>query len=412
MFVAPANSNRQLTGKLAENIMHFARVLREAGIPVGPGSVLDALDAAMAGPLQRREDFYWMLHAVFVKRGEQREVFDQAFHVFWKKPKMLQQLMQLMYTQIARKPHENRKQAGFRRLAEAMFDKAEITNRQAPRKEELEVEATFTSSANEILRAKDFEQMTVAEQAQAKQALRKIRLTRIEVRTRRFKASHAGRRIDMRRTLRGAIHAGGQVVDLARKERKWREPPLVILCDISGSCSNYSRMFLHFLHTLINDRDRVQVFLFGTRLTNITRELRRKDIDDAMLKVSAAVKDWSGGTRIGTALHEFNFKWGRRVLGQGAHVLLMTDGLDREDVGMLKEEMQRLRRAAKRIVWLNPLLRYDGFEARASGIRTIMPFVDEFRPVHSLNSLADLAETLADPRRAAHDPKRWMNGKD
>jgi len=131
-----------------------------------------------------------------------------------------------------------------------------------------------------------------------------------------------------------------------------------------------------------------------------------------MLKVSAAVKDWSGGTRIGTALHEFNFKWGRRVLGQGAHVLLMTDGLDREDVGMLKEEMQRLRRAAKRIVWLNPLLRYDGFEARASGIRTIMPFVDEFRPVHSLNSLADLAETLADPRRAAHDPKRWMNGKD
>ena len=177
MFVAPANSNRQLTGKLAENIMHFARVLREAGIPVGPGSVLDALDAAMAGPLQRREDFYWMLHAVFVKRREQREVFDQAFHVFWKKPKMLQQLMQLMYTQIARKPHENRKQAGFRRLAEAMFDKAEITNRQAPRKEELEVEATFTSSANEILRAKDFEQMTVAEQAQAKQALRKIRLT-------------------------------------------------------------------------------------------------------------------------------------------------------------------------------------------------------------------------------------------
>jgi uncharacterized protein with von Willebrand factor type A (vWA) domain len=411
MFTTPANSNRQITGKLAENIMHFARVLREAGIPVGPGSVLDALDAAMAGPLQRREDFYWMLHAVFVKRREQREVFDQAFHVFWKKPKMLQQLMQLMYTQIARKPHENRKQAGFRRLAEAMFDKTEVASRHEQKKEALEIEATFTSSASEVLRAKDFEQMTVTEQAQAKQALRKIRLTRIEVATRRFKAAHAGRRIDMRRTLRGAIRAGGQVVDLARKERKWREPPLVILCDISGSCSNYSRMFLHFLHTLINDRDRVHVFLFGTRLTNITRELRRKDIDDAMLKVSAAVKDWSGGTRIGTALHEFNFKWGRRVLGQGAHVLLMTDGLDREDVDTLRTEMQRLRWAAKRIVWLNPLLRFDGFEARASGIRVMMPFVDEFRPVHSLNSLADLAETLADPRRAAHDPRQWMNGK-
>jgi uncharacterized protein with von Willebrand factor type A (vWA) domain len=410
MFVAPANSNTTVSGKLAENIMHFARVLREAGIPVGPGSVLDALDAAMAGPLQRREDFYWMLHAVFVKRREQREVFDQAFHVFWKKPKMLQQLMQLMYTQIARKPHENRKQAGFRRLAEAMFDKTEVQSRQEQKKDALDIEATFTSSANEVLRAKDFEQMTVAEQAQAKQALRKIRLTRIEVPTRRFRASHAGRRIDMRRTLRESIHAGGQVVGLARKERRWREPPLVILCDISGSCSNYSRMFLHFLHTLINDRDRVHVFLFGTRLTNITRELRRKDIDDALMKVSAAVKDWSGGTRIGTALHEFNFKWGRRVLGQGAHVLLMTDGLDREDVATLAEEMQRLRRAAKRIVWLNPLLRFDGFEARAGGIRAIMPFVDEFRPVHSLDSLADLAATLAEPRRAAHDPKRWMRG--
>jgi uncharacterized protein with von Willebrand factor type A (vWA) domain len=167
-------------------------------------------------------------------------------------------------------------------------------------------------------------------------------------------------------------------------------------------------MFLHFLHTLVNDRDRVHVFLFGTRLTNITRELRRKDIDEAMNKVSAAVKDWSGGTRIGTALHEFNFKWSRRVLGQGAHVLLMTDGLDREDVTALTTEMQRLRRAAKRIVWLNPLLRFDGFEARANGIRAIMPLVDEFRPVHSLNSLADLAETLAEPRRDAHDPKRWM----
>ncbi len=149
MFVAAANKNTPLNGKLAENIMHFARVLREAGIPVGPGSVLDALDAAMAGPLQKREDFYWMLHAVFVKRREQREIFDQAFHVFWKKPKMLQQLMQLMYHQIARKPHEKRKEAGFRRLAEAMFDKTEVESRNAPKKEELEVEATFTASANE-----------------------------------------------------------------------------------------------------------------------------------------------------------------------------------------------------------------------------------------------------------------------
>ena len=407
-MLTPANSNQKLTGKLAFNIMHFARVLREAGIPVGPGSVLDALDAAQAGPLTRREDFYWTLHAIFVKRREHKDLFDQAFHVFWKKPKMLEQLMQLMYTQIARKPHEKRKDPGFRRLAEAMFDKHDVQSRAEYKKDELEIDATFTASADEVLRSKDFEQMTVAEQAQAKQALRQLHIHRREVPTRRFRASHIGNRIDLRGTLRRSLRSGGQPIDLARKERRWREPPLVVLCDISGSCSNYSRIFLHFLHTLSNDRVRVHVFLFGTRLTNITRELKRRDVDEAMTKVSAAVKDWSGGTRIGSTLHQFNYKWARRVLGQGAHVLLMTDGLDREDVEQLSREMKRLRLSAKRITWLNPLLRYEGFEARAGGIRAMMPHVDEFRPVHSLNSLKDLAEALAGPTSHRQDPQKWL----
>jgi uncharacterized protein len=405
----PANSNRKLTGHLANNVMHFARVLREAGLPVGSGAVLDALDAALAGPLRKREDFYWTLHAVFVKRREHRELFDQAFHVFWKKPKMLEQLMQLMYHQIARKPDEKKQKAGFRRLAEAMFDKAEVKSAQKP--DALEVEATYTASAEDVLRAKDFEQMTVSEQSEAKAALRRMHMGRVEVRTRRFGSSHAGRRIDMRATFRKSLRSGGQPVDLAWKQPKYREPPLVVLADISGSCSNYSRMFLHFLHTLSNDRMRVNVFLFGTRLTNVTRALDRKDVDEAMNKVSEAVKDWSGGTRIATTLHEFNFKWARRVLTQGAHVLLMTDGLDREDVEQLEHEMQRLRRSAKRIVWLNPLLRFDGFQARAGGIRAMMPYVDEFRPVHSLDSLQDLAATLAAPTSGRHDPKQWIRAE-
>jgi uncharacterized protein len=391
-----ANSNRKMSGHLANNIMHFARVLREAGIPVGPGLVLDALDAAMAGPLRKRDDFYWTLHAVFIKRREHKELFDQAFHVFWKKPKMLEQLMQLMYHQIARKHDGKKQKAGFRRLAEAMFDQTE--GQSQPKTEALEVEATYTASANDMLRAKDFEQMTVSEQTEAKRALQRLHVNRIEVKTRRFRASHAGRRIDMRRTLRESLRSGGQPIDLARKELRWREPPLVVLADISGSCSNYSRMFLHFLHTLANDRSRVTVF----------RELKRKDVDEALDKVSAAVKDWSGGTRIGTTLKEFNYKWARRVLTQGAHVLLMTDGLDREDVGQLEHEMQRLRRSAKRIVWLNPLLRFDGFQARAAGVRAMMAYVDEFRPVHSLDSLQDLANTLAAPTSGKHDPKKWL----
>lgn len=396
------------SGRLALNIMHFARVLREAGLPVGPGHVIDALDAAQAGALRSRQDFYWTLHAVFVKRREHKEIFDQAFHVFWKKPKMLEQLMQLMFQQITRPADEKAKQAGFRRLAEAMFDKVESQSRREEQPGSLDFDATFSHSALEVLRKKDFEQMTVAEQAQAKQAIARLNVHRLEIPTRRFRPSHAGQRIDLRRTLKGSLRAGGHLIDLARRERQWREPPLVVLCDISGSCSNYSRMFLHFLHGLMNDRERVSVFLFGTRLTNISRELKRRDVDEAMARVSSAVKDWSGGTRIGSALREFNYKWARRVLTQGAHVLIMTDGLDREDVGLLAAEMARLRRSARRIVWLNPLLRYEGFEARAAGIRAMMPYIDEFRPVHSLESLGDLAAALAAPRRQEHDPKQWL----
>ena len=408
-FATPANQNqRPISGKLAENIMHFARVLREAGIPVGPGAVLDALDAAQCGSLRTRDDFYWTLHAVFVKRRDQREVFDQAFHVFWKKPKMLEQLMQLFFHSIARDVGDKAKQAGFRRLAEAMFDKHEAQSQQRQKKDDIEVDASFTASADEVLRTKDFEQMTVAEQAQAKQAIARLRLHRTEVMTRRFERALKGTSIDMRRTLKGSLRAGGHFIDLERRQRQWHEPPLVVLCDISGSCSNYSRMFLHFLHALTNDRDRVTVFLFGTRLTNITRELKRRDIDEAMAKVSGAVQDWSGGTRIGTSLKEFNYKWARRVLTQGAHVLIMTDGLDREDTGLLEHEMQRLRRQSRRIVWLNPLLRFDGFRAVAGGIRAMMPYIDEFRPVHSLDSLRDLAAALAGPPSQVHDPRKWI----
>jgi uncharacterized protein with von Willebrand factor type A (vWA) domain len=405
---APIPGQGAPSGRLALNIMHFARVLREAGLPVGPGHVIDALDAAQAGTLRSREDFYWTLHSVFVKRREHKEIFDQAFHVFWKKPKMLEQLMQLMFQQITRPADEKAKKAGFRRLAEAMFDKVESQSRREEPPGSLDFDAAFSHSALEVLRSKDFEQMTVAEQAQARLAIARINVHRVEIPTRRFRPSHAGERIDLRRTLKGSLRAGGHLIDLARRERQWREPPLVVLCDISGSCSNYSRMFLHFLHGLMNDRERVSVFLFGTRLTNISRELKRRDVDEAMARVSSAVKDWSGGTRIGGALKEFNYKWARRVLTQGAHVLIMTDGLDREDVGLLSLEMARLRRSAKRIVWLNPLLRYQGFEARAAGIRAMMPYIDEFRPIHSLESLADLAAALAAPRRAEHDPKQWL----
>lgn len=384
--------NSASSGKLAENIMHFARVLREAGLPVGPSNVLDAIDAVQMGTLRERDDFYWTLHALLVKRREHSEIFAQAFQVFWRKPKMLEQLMQLMYHQIARKADAKPKPAGYKRLAEAMFDKALEKTVPAQKNDVIEVDATFTASADDVLRRKDFEQMSVAEQAQAKAVIAKLRLQRQKIPTRRFQASGTGSHIDMRRTLREALRGG---VTLARKEKRMREPPLVVLCDISGSCSNYSRVFLHFLHALSNDRARVTVFLFGTRLTNVTRDLKMRDVDEALAKVSAHVLDWSGGTRIGSALREFNFIWARRVLNGGAQVLLMTDGLEREDSTALGEEMQRLRRKTKSIVWLNPLLRYDKFEAKAAGVLAMLPFVDEHRPVHNIESLAELARQLS-----------------
>ncbi len=406
----PRVADQPPSGKLAANIMHFARVLRGAGLPVGPASVLDALDAAQSGSLRTRDDFYWTLHAILVKRREHKEIFDQAFHVFWKKPKMLEQLMQLMFQQITRAAGDKPRDPGFRRLAEAMFDRNETQSRRQEKPDTLELDATLTASDNDILRAKDFEQMTLLEQMQARKAIALLRMQRRETRTRRFQPDFAGERIDMRRTLRQSLRSGGDMISLARREPQTRERPLVVLCDISGSCSNYSRMFLHFLHGLVNDRHGMTVFLFGTRLTNVTRELQHLDVDEAIAKVSAAVKDWSGGTRIGATLKEFNYKWARRVLTQGADVLLMTDGLERDDTIQLATEMQRLRRSAKKIVWLNPLLRFDRFEAKAAGIRAMMPYVDEFRPVHSLNALGELAQTLAARRGAAHDPRRWVSG--
>ncbi|MDP9137714.1 MAG: VWA domain-containing protein [Pseudomonadota bacterium] len=402
---SPASPAR---GKLAGNIMHFARVLRQAGLPVGSGQILDALEAVRCGPLAAREDFYWALNAVFVKRREHQPLFDQAFHIFWRKPKMIEQLMQLLFQQITAPAKEKNKQAGYRRLAQALFDDSRsMQSRRERPPGELELEASITYSSEEVLRRKDFEQMTVAEQAEARRAIAKLRGSRIEVRTRRFRPAATDRRVDLRRTLSRSVRSGGDLIHLSFRARSRREPPLVVLCDISGSMSNYSRMFLHFLHALMNDRRGVQVFLFGTRLTNVTRELARRDVDDALAKVSDAVKDWSGGTRIGSAIKEFNYRWARRVLAQGAHVLLMSDGLDRGDTRELSHEMARLARTARRIIWLNPLLRFAGFEARAEGVRAIMPHVDEFRPVHSLESLENLARSLAYSLRAEHDARRW-----
>jgi len=384
-------------GRLVANIMHFARTLRTAGLPVGPGKVVDAVAAIRAVGVANRSDFYWTLHAVFVNRPDQRLIFDQAFHVFWRNPELLKKMMSLVLPQMTiDMPQENGAEMA-RRLAEALHPDREARE---TGESEVELDAAMTFSDREQLRGMDFEKMSLDELAQAKAAIARLRLPVHDLRTRRFAPHPRGARADMRATLRAALRFGGPI-ELKRKRARRRPPPLVVLCDISGSMARYSRVFLHFMHSITNDRDRVHTFVFGTRLTNITRYLRNRDVDLALDRVAEAVADWSGGTRIGHCLCEFNRFWSRRVLGQGAVVLMITDGLDR-DVGTgLAAEMDRLHRSCRRLIWLNPLLRYQGFEPKSLGMRAMLPHVDEFRPVHNLESLESLIEALSKP-----DPRR------
>ena len=388
--------------------MHFARLLRAAGMRVGPDRVIDCVRALeIAGAHQfplRRDDWYCTMSAVLLSRQEQRPIFDQAFRIFWRDPKLAERMMSLMLPQAyGRTPKPEQQQS--QRLTDALF--AQKT--ESPETERLELEARLTFSSREILSRMDFDTMSAAELAEAKKMLAELRLPLPLIRTRRFRAHPSGRRIDLRKTLRQSLREGGDLIPLVRAAPAELHPPLVVLCDISGSMNPYSRMFLHFLHAITNDRDRVAVFVFGTRLTNITRQLRHRDVDVAMAKVADAIKDWSGGTRIGASLREFNFKWGRRVLGQNACLLLVSDGLDREAGEGLGEEMERLAKSCHRLVWLNPLLRYEKFEARPAGVRAMLPHVDLFLPVHNLKSLVDLARTLSNPLSYpnAKDKPQW-----
>jgi uncharacterized protein len=399
----PTGEREKGDGRLAENILYFARALRAAGIPVGPGAVIDALEAVKAAGVGTREDFYWTLHAVFVKRHEHSLIFDQAFRIFFRRRGYIDQLMAMMLPQAPNTPR--RPEAGATRVHEALFSGLDD---KLKKEREIELDTRMTVSNREVLQRKDFAQMTNAEVAAAKEAMKRLVLPLAEVRTRRLKPHPRGHLIDIRRTLRLSLKGGGDFIDLRFVGPRTKPPPIVALLDISGSMSQYSRTFLHFLHALTDARKRVSTFLFGTRLTNVTRALRERDPDDALAACSAGVPDWSGGTRIASSLHAFNKLWARRVLTQGAIVLLITDGLERDADDTLAFEIDRLHRSCRRLVWLNPLLRFEGFEPRARGIKTMLGHVDEFRPMHNLESMAALVAAFERRDGRAGDPKAWM----
>jgi uncharacterized protein len=394
----PTQQNQN--GTFVENIMHFARTLRRAGLPVGPGRVIEAIKAVETAGIQRRDDFYWTLHSVFVNRRDQWDVFDQAFHVFWRNPDLLKKMMDMMLpTNFLDSIKGEDEEELNRRVSEALAPpRAQNNSDDEQEHEEVEINATLTASDKELLQTKDFESMSAEEMEMTKKAISALRLPIMKVKTRRRRADLHKGSVDMRRTLRASLRSGGATIPLRFKSPVTRHPPLVILCDISGSMTQYSRMFLHFMHALTNDRDRVHTFVFGTRLTNITRYMRYKDVDAALDTVSEKVEDWSGGTRIGATIREFNKDWSRRVLGQGAVTLLISDGLDRDAGEGLGIEMERLHKSCRQLIWLNPLLRYQGFEPKSHGVKAILPHVDLFRTVHNLDSLIDLANILSRPQ--------------
>jgi uncharacterized protein with von Willebrand factor type A (vWA) domain len=393
-------------GRLAENIAHFARALRRAGLPVGPGRVADAIRAVAVAGFTQREDFYWTLHAVFVSRPEQRVIFHQCFRLFWRDPQFLEHMMSFMLPQIKGTQEDRRAEAGEKRAAQALLGDARPEPPPVPEgfneaEPQIEIDATATQSAEERLKTLDFEQMSVEEVAEAKRMLARLSLPVTPLQSRRLQTASQGPRIDPRATIRAALRHGGEVMALHRRKPRIRWPNLVVICDISGSMSQYSRMVLHFLHAVAHARGqgwaKVHGFTFGTRLTNITRHLANRDVDAALRMAGAEAQDWAGGTRIGTSLATFNRDWSRRVLGQGAVVLLITDGLDRDDTGVLSHEIERLHLSCRRLIWLNPLLRWEGFAPKASGIRAMLPHVDSFRAGHSVTSLAALAAVISDP---------------
>jgi uncharacterized protein len=380
---------------LGANVMHFAQLLRRAGLPVGPAETLAGQQALSLVDLGNRTEARTALRTAMLHRHEHQDVFDQAFNLFWRDPTAAEQAVAMALLEAQKEKRQDRAPPGSRRVAEAMAKPREAK----PRAEDEPPvqDAVLTVSDRERLQRMDFEAMSAEEIAAAKREIRRLLLPLDLRRTRRLRADPLGPATDLRRTIRQSLRQGGEILTIARNRQLTRPPPLVVLCDISGSMSRYTQILLHFLHAVTNDRDRVHVFLFGTRLSNVTRQLRHRDPEAAFQMVSHIVPDWSGGTRIGDALDTFNRLWSRRVLAQGAIVLLITDGLDRDGARGLAENMDRLHRSCRRLIWLNPLLRWAGFEPKSQGIRAMLPHVDDFRPVHNLASLRGLVDLLSRP---------------
>lgn len=378
------------SGNLLHNLLLFGRILRRLGLDVNPGKMIELVHALRHIDIANRSDFYHTLRAFLVHRHEQIALFDRAFDLFWRKPGSELQGLELFDATRAKEP-DRPLIVQATPEPDSSIDQAKTDGDEEPR-QVIEVVQTF--STQERLRDKDFGELSQEEVDEVRRFMAQLVWQLGQKRTRRF---HPGRsaRLDLRRLMRKNLRYGGELLELPTRRRKRKPRPLIIVADVSGSMESYTRLLLYFVYSLLEGlTQRVEAFVFSTRLSRITHELRNRELDAALERVARSVPDWSGGTRIGDALKRFNFQWGRRVLGHGAIVILISDGWDRGEPEILSQEMARLQRNCFRLIWLNPLLGSPRYEPLTRGMQAALPYIDDFLPVHNLASLEDLGKHL------------------
>ena len=376
-------------GYLTHNLILFGQLLHDVGLGVNPGLTIDLLTALDLIDMRRKADVYHAMRTLYVHRREELPLFDRAFDLFWRPPSNAPPLHHSL-------AHRTRRRVPIIVPPPLKENEPPPPSPDEPPQEDQPpiLEATRTFSTREVMRQKDFGELSEDEIEAIRHLMSELVWTLGERQTRRSQPGR-GSQIDLRRTLRDNLRFGGEIVEWARREPRTKPRPLVIVADISGSMERYTRLLLHFMYSIARGLDQpVEVFVFSTHLTRITRQLRYRSVERALHEVSDAVNDWSGGTRIGESLKTFNYDWARRVLGRGAVVLLISDGWDRGDTVLLGEEMARLKRSCYRLIWLNPLLGSPEYEPLTRGMVAALPHIDDFLPVHNLASLEDLAGHL------------------
>ncbi len=364
-----------MASAVVEHVVTFGRVLREAGLEVGPGRVIDALNGLDRVELARQDDVYWTLRQTLVSRAEDLEAFDRAFDAWFLRAP----------TTSSREAERPRAQAGERRKGGAPGAGAEIDGG------EVEIGGW---SAEELLRTRDFGAMTAAEFARARKLIRAIAIDRPQRKTRRLRRDSRGHTLDLRRLVRASLATGGEPIERAFRSRSEAPRKLVLILDVSGSMESYARALLLYLHAARGSGRGVETFAFGTRLTRLTHDLATRNPEAALDAAAKRVVDWSGGTRIGASLKQYNDEWGRRALTRGAVVVILSDGCERGDTALVAHEMKRLARQAFAVVWVNPLKGDPRYEPLAGGMRAAYPYVDRLVSGHDVASLEAVGTVL------------------